>query len=100
MVAIVGASGSGKSTLLNIIGCMDVMTEGEYLFEGNAIHQMKTIQRQKFAKENVSFIFQNFALMPGYTVYENVELPLRIKNMHVAEQCERRICLQDGRIIG
>lgn len=95
-VAIMGASGSGKSTLLNIIGCMDVLTGGEYVFEEIPIHNIAKSKIHKFRKEHISFVFQNFALMQHYTVYENVELPLLAKNMArkkrkqiVTEQLER-----------
>lgn len=95
-VAIMGASGSGKSTLLNVIGCMDVMTEGEYYFNEIPIHSITKGKIHKFRKEHISFVFQNFALMQHYNVYENVELPLVARNMAkkkrkqiVMEQLER-----------
>lgn len=75
-VAIVGTSGSGKSTLLNIIGGMDSTTSGIYLFDGKEVNGKDFKALHKFRKENISFVFQNFALMDGYTVYENVEMPL------------------------
>lgn len=80
-IAIVGASGSGKSSLLNIIGCMDVLTGGEYFFQDIPIHKLDKGKIHKFRKEHISFIFQNFALMQHYTVYDNVELPLVAKNV-------------------
>ena len=82
-VAIVGTSGSGKSTLLNIMGGMDSATSGTYLFDGKEVNGKNFNELHKFRKENISFVFQNFALMDGYTVYENVEMPLlarRVKN--------------------
>ena len=75
-VAIVGTSGSGKSTLLNIIGAMDHATSGKYIFDGKEITSCNLKELHKFRKENISFVFQNFALMDKYTVYENVEMPL------------------------
>ena len=75
-VAIMGPSGSGKSTLLNIIGCMDVLSEGIYKFDDKIISEMNSTRLHEFRKKHVSFVFQNFALMDHYTVFENVELPL------------------------
>lgn len=93
-VGIVGSSGSGKTTLLNIIGGMDTATSGEYLFNGNDVISSSAGQLYKFRKTNISFVFQNFALMNRYTVYENVEMPLRARHirkrkMLVMEQLER-----------
>lgn len=81
LVAIVGASGSGKSTLLNILGGMDCATKGEYYFDNLKIHEFGNMKRQKFCRNNVSFIFQDFALLDDYSVYENVELPLIVKHV-------------------
>lgn len=83
MIAIMGPSGSGKSTLLNIIGGMDRATEGEYIFGKNHLNVSDLSQKELslFRKENISFVFQNFALLDEYTVYENVEIPLRARKM-------------------
>ena len=75
-IAIMGASGSGKSTLLNILGCMDTLSGGEYYFGGKAVHEMSTGELDAFRANHISFVFQHFALMNQYTVYENAELPL------------------------
>ena len=78
-VAIMGASGSGKTTLLNIIGCMDVLTCGEYIFNDIPVHSLNQRKRDEFRKNHIGFIFQNFALLKDYTVKENIEIPLRAK---------------------
>ena len=81
--AIMGPSGSGKSTLLNIIGGMDRMTSGSYRFQGEEIGSLSAAMLERFRNQNIAFVFQSFALMNRYTVYENVEMPLlarRIKN--------------------
>lgn len=81
--AIIGTSGSGKSTLLNIIGAMDHATSGTYMFRDKEITSCNLRELHDFRKENISFVFQNFALMDKYTVYENVEMPLiarKVKN--------------------
>lgn len=75
-IAVMGTSGSGKSTLLNIIGCMDQATSGTYWFDGLDVTGMSVRALHQFRKNNISFVFQNFALLNQYTVYENVELPL------------------------
>lgn len=80
-VAIMGSSGSGKSTLLNIIGCMDEMTEGEYYLDETSVHGNKMKNLHKIRKNNISFVFQNFALMNHYSVFENVEIPLLASNI-------------------
>ena len=79
--SIMGTSGSGKSTLLNIIGGMDDITEGEYFYDDIAVHNLKGNALHEFRKQHISFIFQQFALMNHYTVYENVEIPLIAKGL-------------------
>lgn len=88
-IAIMGTSGSGKSTLLNILGCMDAATSGEYWFRDVFVNDLKGEKLHHFRKEHISFIFQNFALLPQYTVYENVEIPLLARNMKRSERKKR-----------
>lgn len=76
LVAIMGASGSGKSTLLNILGCMDSPTTGEYYLDNKIVGKLNDMELSKIRNSKISFIFQNFALIKDYTVYENIELPL------------------------
>ncbi len=78
-LSIVGPSGSGKSTLLNIIGCIDTPTEGRVLYNGNDLTTLTDKEKTYYRKENISFIFQSFNLIPVLTVQENVELPLIIE---------------------
>ncbi len=75
-VAIMGASGSGKTTLLNIIGCMDIPTAGTYLFDGTDLSQSNETQLSSIRGKRIAFVFQHFALIDDYTVFENVEVPL------------------------
>lgn len=75
-LAVMGSSGSGKTTLLNILGGMDFLTEGEYEYDGVKINELSENRLERFRKEKVSFIFQQFALMERYTVFENIEMPL------------------------
>ena len=75
-VAIMGASGSGKTTLLNIIGCMDIPTTGTYLFDGTDLSLSRETQLSSIRGKRIAFVFQHFALIDDYTVFENVEVPL------------------------
>ncbi|KHF30244.1 Macrolide export ATP-binding/permease protein MacB [Anoxybacillus sp. BCO1] len=88
-IAIMGPSGSGKSTLLHIIGCMDVPTEGVYRLEGEDVTRLNDRQLSDIRNKKVSFIFQHFALMTNFTVFENVELPLLKRNMSKKERREK-----------
>ncbi len=80
-VAVTGPSGSGKSTLLNILGFMDMFSEGQYLFNGSDISSLSKTQIHMLRKQNISYIFQNFAMMGHYTIGENVEIPLIAQGM-------------------
>lgn len=75
-VAVTGKSGSGKSTLLNMIGTLDTVTEGSIYVDGKDISRFKSREIARYRNRTVGFIFQSFYLEPGYSVYENVELPL------------------------
>ncbi len=75
-VAIMGASGSGKTTLLNIIGCMDTPTGGIYLLDDEDLEGATEKRLSSIRGRRISFVFQNFALIDDYTVFENVEMPL------------------------
>jgi putative ABC transport system ATP-binding protein len=73
---LIGPSGSGKTTLLNIIGSLDVPTEGEVHVLGNAVGQLTAIEAARLRREHLGFIFQSYNLLAVHTVYENVEFPL------------------------
>lgn len=85
-VAIMGASGSGKTTLLNILGCMDVPTNGTYLFEDESLSNAKESRLSAIRGKRIAFVFQHFALIDDYTVFENVEIPLVKQAMSKAER--------------
>jgi ABC-type lipoprotein export system ATPase subunit len=74
-VAIMGASGSGKSTLLHILGGLDRPTRGAYRFAGRDMKTLDDAQLGAIRASEVGFVFQNFNLVPQFSVYENVELP-------------------------
>lgn len=85
-VAVMGASGSGKTTLLNIIGCMDIPTAGTYLFDGMDLSCQKEKQLSSIRGKRIAFVFQHFALIDDYTVFENVEVPLIKQGISKAER--------------
>jgi putative ABC transport system ATP-binding protein len=80
-VAIMGPSGCGKSTLLNIVGMIDMPSEGEYFFCDTQIARFSESQLVELRKRNLGFIFQSFNLIDELTVYENIELPLLYQNV-------------------
>ena len=75
-IAIMGPSGCGKTTLLNILGMIDNISEGKYLFFGQDITSLSEKEKASIRKRNIGFVFQNFNLIEELTVYENIELPL------------------------
>ena len=85
-IAIMGPSGSGKSTLLNIIGTMDKPSDGSYYLNGVDISNLKDEELSNIRNKHLSFVFQHFALMKNYSVYDNVELPLIFRRMKKREK--------------
>jgi len=88
-VGLVGPSGSGKTTLLNIIGTLDVPSEGEVIVLGKSVGKLQPREAAQLRKEQLGFIFQNYNLLPVYTVFENVEFPLLLLNMTANERKQR-----------
>ena len=88
-VAVMGPSGCGKSTLLNLIGLLDDLDEGSYLFNEIEVAKFKERGRSDLRKHNIGFVFQSFNLIDELTVFENVELPLVYTNVPAAERKKR-----------
>jgi putative ABC transport system ATP-binding protein len=87
-VSIMGTSGSGKSTLLNLLGCLDVPTEGVYQLGGRDVSQLSDDELSRIRNEDIGFIFQSFQLIPQLTVLENVQVPLLYGDSSISENEE------------
>ena len=88
-VAIMGASGSGKTTLLNCISTIDKVTNGKIYLDDIDVTKLKGNKLNKFRREELGFIFQDFNLLDTLTAYENIALALSIQNVKVEEIDER-----------
>ncbi|GAB4222923.1 MAG: ABC transporter ATP-binding protein [Gammaproteobacteria bacterium] len=81
IIAITGVSGAGKSTLLSLLSGLDIPTSGHIYFNGHDLAQLNEDKRAQLRARQVSFIFQNFQLLPSLTALENVMLPLELLNI-------------------
>lgn len=84
--AIIGKSGSGKSTLLRILGSMDKPDEGEVYIDDINIGELNDRQLSKLRREKIGYVYQNYSLIPEYTAYENIALPVVLDNQDVDEE--------------
>jgi putative ABC transport system ATP-binding protein len=85
-VTIMGPSGAGKSTLLAILGMLDGQWTGEYDFLGQPVHKLSVKQRNELHKANIGFVFQQYHLIDGLTVEENLDIPLSYRNVAKTER--------------
>ena len=92
-VAIMGASGSGKTTLLNCISTIDRVTSGHIFVKGQDVTKLKGNALNRFRREELGFIFQDFNLLDTLTAYENIALALSIQNERVALKLNIKHCL-------
>ena len=87
--ALVGPSGSGKSTLLNLIGLLDRPSSGTYKLDGGNVTDLNDEQQARVRSEKIGFVFQAFHLVPRLTAAMNIELPLILAGISVAERKAR-----------
>jgi len=85
-VTIMGPSGAGKSTLLAILGMLDGQWSGEYEFLTEAVHTLSVKQRNELHKHYIGFVFQQYHLIDGLTVEENLDIPLSYRNVPKKER--------------
>lgn len=88
-VAIMGSSGSGKTTLLNVISTIDRVTSGHIYVNGEDITELRGEDLNRFRREELGFIFQDFNLLDSLTAYENIALALSIQNVDANEIKDR-----------
>ena len=94
-VAVMGPSGSGKSTYMNMIGCLDVVTEGKVYIDGNEVSSFKPEELATIRNEKIGFVFQQFNLLARTSAEDNVKLPLLYSQIPEAEWTERALrCLK------
>ena len=93
-LALMGASGSGKSTLLNMIGLLDRPTSGQYRLEGLEVFSLRRDDLATIRGRRIGFIFQNFNLLPRYSTWENVALPLTYRNGEVRSEVQYKRAMQ------
>lgn len=90
-VCIMGSSGSGKSTLLNVLGCLDRLTQGEYLLEDTDINTLKRNSLAEVRNKKFGFVFQSYNLLNQTTALRNVALPLMYSNVRPQERVEKAL---------
>jgi macrolide transport system ATP-binding/permease protein len=89
MVALMGASGSGKTTLINVLGCLDLPTEGSYQLDGQEVSALSAAERATLRNEQIGFVFQSFNLLPRLSALENVMMPMSYARHHESERVTR-----------
>ncbi len=89
-VAVTGPSGSGKSTFLNVAGLLDGFNQGSYELDGINIQGLSDDELSRLRNEKIGFIFQNYNLIPDFSLFDNIDMPLRYRGFSAKER-KRRI---------
>lgn len=95
-VALLGQSGSGKSTLLNLLGGIDLPDAGQIRIDGRTLTDLGEVERTRFRRRHIGFVFQFHNLIPTLTVQENLLLPLELNGLATREQQDRALALLDN----
>ena len=90
-LAFIGPSGSGKSTMLHILGTVDQPNEGRMIFKDMNVSRLNDRELSNIRSKEIGFIFQNFNLIPILNVFENIEYPLRIRNVKLTKDVKGKI---------
>jgi len=85
-ISLMGPSGSGKSTLLNILGLLDRPSQGSYCLEGRDTQTLDELERARLRSERIGFVFQSFHLLPRFSAFDNVALPLVLSGVPAGER--------------
>ena len=88
-VCISGRSGSGKSTLLSLLAGLESPTDGEVILMGEHLEQMNEQERGRFRRDHIGFIFQAYNLLPQFSSWENVAVPLEIRGVPLEQRREK-----------
>jgi putative ABC transport system ATP-binding protein len=101
--SIVGTSGSGKSTLMNIIGLLDLPSQGQYFLDGINTTQMSDDQLSEYRNQKIGFVFQSFNLLPKSSALKNVEMPMQYAssyNKNLSDEMIRKMALETLEKVG
>jgi putative ABC transport system ATP-binding protein len=88
-VAVMGPSGSGKTTFLNVAGLLETFEKGTYELDGKDVSRLSDDERSRLRNEKIGFIFQSFNLIPDLNIYDNIDVPLRYRNLKAKDRHER-----------